>query len=157
MKVTIPTYITLFRLLLVFILPFLEIGSFALVSLAIIIVLFDAVDGYVARKLKQVTKTGAALDKFTDFMFILVVLVSFFKLTGYHFMLLGIIILTRGWKQYYTKSATVAPEKVTKFLYDAIFVIVILHLAGVVIPYIMSVITALFCIETIVSRTKSSA
>ncbi|MBP6556838.1 MAG: CDP-alcohol phosphatidyltransferase family protein [Flavobacterium sp.] len=65
-----PNTITLFRLLLLFAVPFIE-SAFSLGILCLIVVSLDGLDGFAARKLNQATEFGAVLDMETDAFFCL--------------------------------------------------------------------------------------
>jgi len=67
-----PNWVTLSRLLLVIIAPFFCDYTLAVGILALSIVLLDGVDGFLARKLNQITPFGAQLDMETDAFFCLV-------------------------------------------------------------------------------------
>lgn len=65
-----PNLVTTFRLLLIFIIPFLS-SNFSIAFLASFIVALDLLDGFLARKLNQVTVFGGELDMETDAFFCL--------------------------------------------------------------------------------------
>ena len=65
-----PNLVTSFRLLLLFVAPFLE-TNFSLFILSLIVVCSDGIDGFLARKLNQITVFGGQLDMETDAFFCL--------------------------------------------------------------------------------------
>ncbi|MDO8661579.1 MAG: CDP-alcohol phosphatidyltransferase family protein, partial [Candidatus Woesearchaeota archaeon] len=72
---TIPNMITTLRILLILLLPLLN-NKWLLAGVATLIV-FGDFDGVIARKLNQVTKIGAGLDKVADLLFVIVSIVFF--------------------------------------------------------------------------------
>lgn len=65
-----PNLITSFRLGLLFVAPFLE-HHFSLFILSLVVVCLDGLDGFLARKLNQITFFGGQLDMETDAFFCL--------------------------------------------------------------------------------------
>ena len=65
-----PNLVTTFRLLLLFVAPFLE-TNFSLFILSLLVVCSDGIDGFLARKLNQTTEFGGQLDMETDAFFCL--------------------------------------------------------------------------------------
>ncbi len=65
-----PNLVTTFRLLLLFVAPFLE-TNFSLFVLSLLVVCSDGIDGFLARKLNQTTEFGGQLDMETDAFFCL--------------------------------------------------------------------------------------
>lgn len=65
-----PNLVTTFRLLLLFVAPFLE-TNFSLFILSLLVVCSDGIDGFLARKLNQTTEFGGHLDMETDAFFCL--------------------------------------------------------------------------------------
>jgi len=66
----IPNLVTTMRLLLLFLAPFLK-DTFSLAILTTIVVSLDGIDGFLARKLNQVTLFGGKIDMETDAFFCL--------------------------------------------------------------------------------------
>ncbi len=65
-----PNLVTTLRLILLFIAPFLQ-SNFALFILSLVVVCLDGFDGFLARKLNQITTFGGQLDMETDAFFCL--------------------------------------------------------------------------------------
>jgi phosphatidylglycerophosphate synthase len=65
-----PNLVTTFRLLLLFLVPFLD-TNFSFFVLSLLVVCSDGIDGFLARKLNQVTSFGGQLDMETDAFFCL--------------------------------------------------------------------------------------
>ncbi|MFB9076189.1 CDP-alcohol phosphatidyltransferase family protein [Flavobacterium procerum] len=66
-----PNAVTLFRLMLLFTLPFISDNRFSIAILGTLFVALDGVDGFLARKLDQITHFGGLLDMETDAFFCL--------------------------------------------------------------------------------------
>jgi CDP-diacylglycerol--glycerol-3-phosphate 3-phosphatidyltransferase len=86
MAMNIPNSITIFRILLipVFVIvlsPKIPYGSYLATAIFIIAALTDSLDGYLARKWKQVTKLGIILDPLADKLLITAALISLVELS----------------------------------------------------------------------------
>lgn len=87
-----PGLLSLARVPLAFAFPFVvERTPWALAVLAVAGIT-DVLDGYSARRLDQVTPTGAALDPVTDKLFVLTVAVTL--VASGHFSLLSVLLLS---------------------------------------------------------------
>lgn len=75
----IPNLVTITRLILVFVAAFFTENNFALGFLATTIIIFDGLDGFLARKLDLVTPFGGELDMETDAFFCLMFSLLIFK------------------------------------------------------------------------------
>ncbi len=104
----IPNLVTVTRLILVFVSVFFKDNKFALATLATTIIVFDGLDGYLARKLNLVTPFGGELDMETDAFFCLLFSLLIFK---NHPEL--IIILLGGSLRYLYKIVTTIITKET--------------------------------------------
>jgi CDP-diacylglycerol--glycerol-3-phosphate 3-phosphatidyltransferase len=88
----VPGLLSLARVPLAFAFPFVvERTPWALAVLAVAGIT-DVLDGYSARRLDQVTPTGAALDPVTDKLFVLTVAVTL--VASGHFSLLSVLLLS---------------------------------------------------------------
>ncbi|OCG29797.1 CDP-diacylglycerol--glycerol-3-phosphate 3-phosphatidyltransferase [Gilliamella sp. Choc4-2] len=81
MKINIPTFLTLFRVILIpffvltfYLLPY-EWSGFFSALLFLIAAVTDVFDGYLARRLKQTTKFGAFLDPVADKIMVTIALI----------------------------------------------------------------------------------
>jgi phosphatidylglycerophosphate synthase len=84
-----PNLVTTFRLLLLFVAPFLE-TNFSLFILSLIVVCSDGIDGFLARKLNQTTEFGGQLDMETDAFFCLLFsLLIYFQYPNLYWVLLA--------------------------------------------------------------------
>lgn len=95
---TLPNVISLFRLLLI--IPyswlFLIDGNRRIIfAIALIIILSDKLDGWLARKLHSETKLGEVLDAFADGTFVLLSWMFFFWEGVYSLFLLILFLLPR--------------------------------------------------------------
>jgi len=90
-------WITLFRLIMVsgIGLQYSVLPDIALATAVIIVVLLDAVDGFVARKTDQTSTFGAYFDMETDAFYVCIMAIILYK-TGY----LGVWILPIGFLRY---------------------------------------------------------
>ena len=78
---TIPNILSLSRILFG-ILIILQFDSFMKYIYLAIAILFDALDGYAARKLNQVSRQGAVIDAVSDRIFVIMLFIFiFFKLS----------------------------------------------------------------------------
>ncbi len=96
-KTTVPNVITALRFILIpFIFYFIMSKKFlpALV-LFLIAMLSDKLDGYIARKLKQKSSTGAAFDAFTDTVLLFSVIIALYAAGSIHLIFLVLLILPR--------------------------------------------------------------
>jgi phosphatidylglycerophosphate synthase len=156
---TIPNIITFIRILMVLILPLFKDNYYVLITLATLIIVGD-LEGTLARKLNQVTKLGAALDKLADLMFVIVSLLFFFVDSTTSLILVGIIFLTRIIKNVLlTKSIkNTSPFYFTKITYLIVYVLIIIRLFGFKDPLILQLIVILYVSELVycLVNTKKS-
>lgn len=94
---TLPNALTFSRFILTFVLYYLILKKnllFSVIVLAVVL-LTDSLDGFFARKLKQVTKFGAVFDPIVDTVFIVVTLFAllYSGMLGLYF--LAILLLPR--------------------------------------------------------------
>jgi phosphatidylglycerophosphate synthase len=156
---TIPNIITFIRILMVLILPLFRDNYYVLITLATLIIVGD-LEGTLARKLNQVTKLGAALDKLADLMFVIVSLLFFFVDSTTSLILVGIIFLTRIIKNVLlTKSIkNTKPFYYTKITYLIVYILIIVRLFGIESPLILQLMVVLYISELVycLVNTKKS-
>lgn len=92
-KHQLPNTITISRIVLSIILLFIPINEIRFFIIYLLCGLSDAIDGYLARRWKISSETGAKLDSIADFVFLFVVLVRFLPNLMWEWWMLNCIFL----------------------------------------------------------------
>jgi phosphatidylglycerophosphate synthase len=91
----IPSLITSIRVILAFVLLYSIINNFGVLSITLFLIAIasDAIDGYIARKLGVTSPAGAYFDIIADFILVLTVFVAFVIDGIYPYWILILIVL----------------------------------------------------------------
>jgi phosphatidylglycerophosphate synthase len=126
----IPNMVTLFRLVLLFMTPFIMHNRFNVAVLGTVFVALDGVDGFLARKLDQITYFGGQLDMEADAFFCLIfsMLIGFESREMQWVLLAGSMrylykIITTVWNK---EAFTETKQKYARFFAGCYFVSLVL-------------------------------
>ena len=144
---TIPNVITLFRLVLVFMLPFYAGDPKTALFIAALVILGD-VEGYLARWLNQVSDVGAILDKTADVCFLSVGFYFFVIDTPQALIAVLLIALSRIIKSLLLKKFTTT-NFFAKTVYVIAYMLVLLGILQIQYPLLLYLLTILFWAETV--------
>ncbi len=152
---TIPNIITFFRILIIPMLFLFRNDKLTLIILAIIFWVSD-LEGIIARKLNQVTKLGASLDKIADGLFVIVSLIILTTNRSISPIIIISILASRLIKAIFVKKniTNEKPLLITKLTYLLSFIIITLSFIGLGIKILSIIMVVSFWIEAIYTITK---
>lgn len=97
-KRNIPNGLSTLRIILSFVMLFLEIRNPLFLSLYLICIISDVLDGYIARRYNLSSDFGAIIDSIADFIFVFVMIIRFIPMidgSNWIFTWIGYIFMVR--------------------------------------------------------------
>ena len=160
----IPNILSLSRIFLAIMFAFLLFDSKVMIAVIFLILasLTDLFDGYLARRLGQVSRTGAILDQISDKLSMLIITIAIFsvlKVPGYIFLILirDFFSIIFGGLIYIRKGIIVKASLLGKSITAMQFITLIMIFINQKIAFYLIIITIIWTIITLIDYSPRFA